>query len=164
MRKIIFLTISLLLVGCCASRQTAKSAETASRDTATAENMKTTTDRTEQARTIVDQECDEEVITVTTVYDTSRPADPTTGTPPVKAHTTQLRRTTAKARQEANVEREETGTQTIGKETTEHAERDIFVETTGRRGMNPAQRFLYTIGLLSLAGLAGWLLWRWFKR
>ncbi len=30
--------------------------------------------------------------------------------------------------------------------------------------MNPAQRFLYTIGLLSLAGLAGWLLWRWFKR
>lgn len=163
MKKILFLTISLLLAGCCASRQTAKSVETISRDTATTESTATTTNRTEQTQTAAEQERDEEVITVTTIYDTSKPVDPATGTPPVKAHTTQLRRNTTKARQEVKIESQETEIQTADKETTEHAERDAAVETTSRRGMNGTQRLLCTIGLFTFAGIAGWLLWRRFK-
>lgn len=163
MKKILFLTISLLLTGCCASRQTAKSAETGSRDTVTAESTETATDRTEQTQTAAEQERDEEVITVTTIYDTSLPTDPATRTPPVKVHTTQLRRNTTKARQESKIESRESEAQTASKEKAEHAERDTLVETTDRRGMNPAQRFLCTIGLLAFAGLAGWFLWQWFK-
>lgn len=164
MKKILFLTISLLLAGCAASRLTVKSAETAFRDTATTESTETTTDRTEQTQTSAEQERDEEVITVTTIYDTSQPVDPATGTPPVKAHTTQLRRNTTKARQEAKIEGQETEMQIADKETIEHAERNAAVETTSRRGMNGTQRLLCTIGLLTVTGIAGWLLWRRFKR
>lgn len=164
MKKILFLTISLLLTGCCASRQTVKSAETSSRDTGTTESTETTTDWTEQTQTAAEQERDEEIITVTTIYDTSQSVDPATGTPPVKAHTTQLRRNTTKARQEAKIESQGTEMQTASKETAEHTERDAAVEKISRRGMNGAQRFLCTIGLLAVAGIAGWLLRRWFKR
>lgn len=164
MKKILFLTISLLLSGCCASRQSTKSVETVSCDTAVTESTATTTDRAEQTQTAAEQERDEEVITVTTIYDTSQPVDPTTGTPPVKVHATQLRRTTAKARQEAKIESLETEMQIADKETIEHAERNAAVETTSRRGMNGTQRLLCTIGLLTVTGIAGWLLWRRFKR
>lgn len=159
MKKILFLTISLLLAGCCASRQTVKSAETVSRDTAATESTATTTDRTEQTQTAAEQERDEEIITVTTIYDTSQPVDPATGTPPIKAHTTQLRRNTTKARQETKIESLETAIQTASKETAEHTERDAAVKTISRRGMNGTQRLLCTIGLLAVAGIAGWFLW-----
>lgn len=164
MKKILFLTISLLLAGCCASRQTAKSAETVFRDAATTESTETTADRAEQTQTVAEKERDKEVITVTTIYDTSRPTNPETGTPPVKVYTEQIRRTTAKARQEAKIESQETEMQTASKETAEHAERDAAVETTSRRGMNGTQRLLCTIGLFAVVGIAGWLLWRRFKR
>lgn len=154
----------ILAFGCNASRQTVKSTETVSRNTVTAENTKTTIDRTVQEQTIAEQERDEEVITVTTVYDTSQPVDTAKGTPPVKVLTMQLRRTATKARQEAKTENEETGTQIASRETDEHEERNAVVETTSRRGMNAAQRVLCTVGLLAVAGIAGWLLWRWFKR
>ena len=164
MKKILFLTISLLLAGCCASQQTAKSAETVSRNTATTESTETTTDRTEQTQTVVKQERDEEVITVTTEYDTSLPADPATGTPPVKVRTTQVRRTATKARQEEKTESVETETQVSSQETVGHSESEAIVETTSRHGMNGVQRVLCTIGLLAIIGIAGWLLWRWFRR
>lgn len=163
MKKILFLTISLLLASCGASRQTAKSVETVSRDTATTESTAATTDRTEQTQTATEQERDEEVITVTTIYDTSQPVDPATGTPPVKVHTMQMRCNTTKTRQEAKIESRETEMQIADKETIEHAKRNAAVETTNRRSMNGIQRLLCTFGLLVIVGIAGWLLWRWFR-
>lgn len=93
MKRTLLLTISLLCAGCGASRQAARSAETLVRDTAAAGTSEMTADRTVQEQTATGQEFDEEVITVTTLYDTSQPADPATGTPPVKARTAQTRRT-----------------------------------------------------------------------
>lgn len=154
----------ILAFSCSASRQTVKSTEAVSRNTVTAENTETTIDRTVQERTTDEQERDEEVITVITVYDTSQPVDTVTWTPPVKARTMQLRRTATKARQEAKIESEETGMQIANRETNEHSERDAVVETTSRRGMNTAQRILCSVGLFVVAGIAGWLLWRWFRR
>ena len=117
MKKILFLTISLL-AGCSASKQAMKSSETLFRDTMTTETTDTTTDRTEQELTATEQERDEEVITATTVYDTSQPIDPTTGTPPVKVYTEQIRRTSTKARQEAKIESTSTEMQTTTKRRT----------------------------------------------
>ena len=164
MKKILFLTISLLLAGCGASRQTMKSTETAICDMTATETVETTTDRTALEQTSAEQERNEEIITVTTEYDTSLPIDPTTGTPPVKVRTTQVRCNTTKAHQEAKIEIQETEMQIADKETIEHAERNAAVETTNRRGMSGTQRLLCTIGLLAIIGITGWLLWRWFRR
>lgn len=164
MKQILFLTISLLLAGCSASKQATKSSETLFRDMTTTETIDTTTDRTEQELTATEQERDEEVITATTVYDTSQPIDPTTGTPPVKVYTEQIRRTSTKARQEAKIESTSTEMQTTHQTTDEHSERAAIVEATSRRGMNAAHRILCTIGVLTIAGIAGWLLWQWFRR
>lgn len=164
MKKILFLTISLLLAGCGASRQTMKSTETAVCDMTATEMVETTTDRTELEQTFAEQERNEEVITVTTEYDTSLPVDPTTGTPPVKVRTTQVRRTATKARLEEKTESAETETQVSSRETVGHSESEAVVETTSRHGMNGVQRILCTFGLLTIVGIAGWLLWRWFRR
>ncbi|MCM1302249.1 MAG: hypothetical protein NC250_01255 [Alistipes senegalensis] len=164
MKKILFLTISLLLAGCGASRQATKTSETLFRDTTTAGTTATTTDRTGQGQTAAEQERDEEAITVTTVYDTSQPVDPTTGTPPVKVYTEQIRRSSTKARQEAKIEIEEAEARITHQTTDEHSEQATIVEATSRRGMNAVQRILCTIGLLAIAGIAGWLLRRWFGR
>lgn len=160
----LLLTISLLLAGCSASRQATKSSETLFRDATTVEAAEATTDRMEQEQTAAEQERDEEVITVTTVYDTSRPTDPMTGAPPVRVYTEQIRRTSTKARQEARIERAETETQKTSQETVEHSEQTTIVEATRRQGMNAVQRILCSIGLLAVAGFAGWSLRRWFRR
>lgn len=160
MKKMLFPTISLLLAGCGASRQAAKSAETIFRDTATVGTAETASGRTEQKRTTAEQERDEAFVIVTTEYDTSRPVDPTTGTPPVKVRTERLQRTATKTRQKAASESEETETKRSGQETTGHTEQTAVFETTNRRGLNGVQRILCTIGLLAIAGIAGWLLLR----
>ncbi|WP_304721281.1 hypothetical protein [uncultured Alistipes sp.] len=164
MKKILFLTISLLLAGCGASRQVMKTAETGVCDMTSTEMAETTTDRTKLEQTSAEQERNEEVIIVTTEYDTSQPADPATGTPPVKVRTMQVRRTATKARQEEKTESAETETQVSSQETVGHSESEAIVETTSRRGMSGVQRILCTIGLLAIIGIAGWLLWRWFRR
>lgn len=164
MKKILFLTISLLLAGCGASRQAMKSTETAVCDMTATETVETTADRTELEQTSAEQERNEEIITVMTEYDTSLPVDPTTGTPPVKVRTTQVRRTTTKALQETKTESAETETQVSSRETVGHSESEAVVETTSRHGMNGVQRILCSIGLLAIVGIAGWLLWRWFRR
>lgn len=164
MKKILFLTISLLLAGCSASRQATKASETLSRDTMTNKTTDTTIDRTEQEQTVAEQERNEEVITVITVYDTSQPTDPATGTPPVKVCTEQIRRTLTSARQEAKIESTSTEMQTTCQTTDEHSEQTTIVDATSRRGMNAAQRILCTIGVLTIAGIVGGLLWQWCRR
>lgn len=164
MTKILFLTISLLLTGCGASRQAMKSTETFVCDTVAAETTETTTDRTELEQTSAEQERNEDIITVTTEYDTSLPVDPTTGTPPVKVRTTQVRRTATKVRQDTKTESTETETQVSSQEMVGHSEGAAVIEMTSRRGMNGVQRTLCTIGLFAIVGIAGWLLWRWFRR
>ncbi len=157
MKKTLFLTISLLLAGCGASRQALKSADTFVCDTVAAETTGTTADRTELEQTSAEQERNEDIITVTTEYDTSLPVDPTTGTPPAKVRTTQVRRTATKVRQEAKTESAETETQVFGRETVGHSEGAAVVETTSRRGMTGVRRILCAAGVLALGGAAGWL-------
>ena len=160
MKRTLLLTISLLCAGCGASRQAARSAETLVRDTAAAGTSEMTADRTVQEQTATGQEFDEEVITVTTLYDTSQPADPATGTPPVKARTAQTRRTAVRTRQETAAAGAETRTQRTSQATAERSELNAAAETTVRRGMNGMQRLLCTGGLLAAAAAAVWLLLR----
>ena len=164
MKKILFLTISLLLAGCSASRQVLKSEATEIRKEEAAVTAETTTDLAELTQTAAEQVRGEEVITMTTVYDTSQPADSKTGTPPVKVHTTQVRRTAAKARQETSAESRQEQVRTERQTIIEQTQTKTGVETKIRRGMNGMQRILCAIGLLAAAGIAGWFLRFQFKR
>ena len=151
------MTISLLSAGCGASRQAMKTAETTICDTTSTEIVETTTDRTKLERTSAEQERNEEIITVTTEYDTSLPADPATGTPPVKVRTAQVRRTAAQVRQQTGTESRESAVRTLRRETAGHAERNAAIATAESRGPGPVQRVLCAAGVLALGGAAGWL-------
>lgn len=108
------------------------------------------------------------------VGDRHKPTDPVTGTPPLKRETTQTRRKTDAGRQ----------TQTTGQTIDEHRElsgesssreaaktelqttsgesthTDTDTETHERRGLNPLQRLLCTLGGIAVAAGVVWLVWK----
>ncbi len=101
---------------------------------------------------------DEEVVTISREFDTDKPVDPATGTPPLKRETTQTRR---------KVETEHQ-TQTAGQIV--DLQRDVVeqhrdnatvqIEATEKRGLNDAQRTLCIIGSLALLVGIAWLVWK----
>jgi len=133
-------------------------------------------DRHEQTDTETTTELtsNEEVTTTVREYDTDKPTDPVTGTPPLKRETTQTRRKTDAGRQ----------TQTTGQAIDEHRElsgesssreaaktelqttsgesthTDTDTETHERRGLNPLQRLLCTLGGIAVAAGVVWLVWK----
>lgn len=166
MRRLTYMALCLcgLFCGCCATRQNVKSDAVEIREAETATTSGTEDDRTEQLQTVSGQECDEEVITVTTVYDTSQPANPATGTYPVREQISQRRRISTRIRQQTSAESRQTQVRTEQQETTEKSQTATVAKMTTRRGMNGTQCILHTIGLLAAAGITGWLLWQRFKR
>ncbi len=140
------------------------------------ESLETVGDRHEQtdAETTTELTSDEEVTTTVREYDTEKPTDPVTGTPPLKRETTQTRRRTDAGRQ----------TQTTGQTIDEHRElsgesssheaaktelqetsgesthTNTDTETRERRGLNPLQRLLCTLGGLTVAAGLVWLAWK----
>jgi len=131
-------------------------------EASSSESLEAVGDRHEQINTETTTELtsDEEVTTTVREYDTEKPPDPVTGTPPLKRETTQTRRKTDAGRQ----------TQTTGQTIDEHRElsdksssrevaktelqetsrestrTDTDTETRERRGLNPLQRLLCTFG------------------
>jgi hypothetical protein len=100
---------------------------------------------------------DEEIVTTRREYDTDKPIDPATGTPPLKRETTQTRR-------KVEAERE---TQTTGQTTDrqldvveqQQAEVVVQADTAEKRGENIIQRVLIAIGVLA----AGVIIFKLFK-
>lgn len=168
MRYLTYMALCLctlfFVYGCGASRQIAKSDAVAICEAETATTSETTNGQTEQEQAVSEQERDEEAVSVTTVYDTSRPADPATGMPPVKERITQRRRTSTKTRLQASAGSRQTQVRTERRETTEKSQAATVMETTTRRGVNGAQCILFAIGLLVAAGTVGGWLWRRFER
>ena len=160
MKRTLLLTISLACAGCGVSRQAAKSARTLVRDTTSVGTTITADDRTGRTQHAACREQDEEVMTETLVFDTSLPADPATGLPPLRQRTTQTRRTATRTRQQTAAESAETRTRSVSREKAGHMELKSAAETASRRGMTAAQRTLCTLGLLSAAAVAAWLLLR----
>lgn len=115
---------------------------------------------------------DEEVETVTEVFDTSQPADTLTGEPPLKSRTTEHRRTASKVKEQAsetndvqsrskqNIEQQ----QEVQAVTDTAVETDTHIEEEQRYGMTWLQRTLCYIGIAALVALLLRVAWRLLKR
>lgn len=145
-------------------------------ETSSTESLETVGGRYEQTDTETTTELtsDEEVTTTVREYDTEKPADPVTGTPPLKRETIQTRSKTDIGRQT------QASGQTIGehielsvgsssreaaktylRETRdENTHADTDTETRERRGMNHLQRLLSTLGGLVVAAGLVWIVWK----
>lgn len=133
-------------------------------------------DRHEQTDTGTTTELrsNEEVTTTVREYDTEKPADPVTGTPPLKRETTQTRRRTDAGRQTRTTgqtidERRELSGESSSHEAAktelqetsgESTRTDTDAETRERRGLNPLGRLLCTLGGLVIAARLAWLAWK----
>lgn len=115
---------------------------------------------------------DEEVETITEVFDTSLPADSLTGKPPLKSRTIEHRRSNSREReQQAESSEVQAGSEQVVRQqqevqtTTDTAiEGDVRSEVEERYGMTWLQRTLCYIGIATLAVLLLWVAWRLLKR
>lgn len=148
----------LPIMGCSPSRQLLKAQRAESREAERAAAARTEASLAVRVRSADELERDEQVVTVTTLYDTSRPADPTTGRPPVREHTTQVRRTAAKVRQETSAENRQQQLRTERQAAAEKIRTTAAAAEERRRGPSGMQRLLCAIGLLAAGGIAGRLL------
>ncbi len=114
---------------------------------------------------------DEEVTTTTREYDTDKPVDPVTGTPPLKRETTETRRKTDLGQQEqtalqtadrqseyaGRISGQQSDSMAIRGNSRGQVNTAAKIETAEKRGLNTTQRVLCSIGALAvLAGLV-WL-------
>mgnify|MGYP001396027568 CR=1 FL=1 len=177
MKRLVLLTLILGLLSCSASRKVSSSIKTDITDkteaNVTQKRDKDSSGRTESHVT-EDSSGTKDKEVVIEKFDTDKPTDPVTGTPPLKRETTQTRRKTDAGRQ----------TQTTGQTIDEHRElsgesssreaaktelqttsgesthTDTNTETHERRGLNPLQRLLCTLGGIAVAAGVVWLVWK----
>ncbi|SEA70505.1 hypothetical protein SAMN05444145_105235 [Alistipes timonensis JC136] len=149
--------ILLVLSGCGASRKTMKSDTETVREAAAAVHAEADTTVTEQTTTHAELSKDEEIITEVTEFDTSRPVDPATGTPPVKRKTKQVRRAATQAQQVTTANTEAVGSSTMSADAAEKENTATHSEEKARRGLNWWQTALCAIGVIAILAGALWL-------
>lgn len=154
----------LVLAGCGVSRRTMKSDTETNRETAAAAHAEQESHVKETTATQTEQSRDEEITTVVVEYDTSRPVDSTTGTPPVQRTIRQTRRTTATAQQDARTDTEATAKATVDAATGEKEQTTVQAEEESRLGLNGLQQILCYTGAAAILGLILWLAGRRLKR
>lgn len=162
MRKTILLAISMTALGCNASRHAVRSDGTTAVETVATAAVTATGDMTERTRTTTYVDCNEETVTETTVFDTSLPVDPATGTPPVRVRTVQRRRTATGTTQNVSTDRRDSLTLAADSREDERLE-SRRVSETSRRGLNPLQRALCVTGAVAVLLGILWILRR-FRR
>lgn len=165
MKRIVRVVLCLaLLTGCGATRRTMKSDTETNRETAAAAHAEQESNVMETTATLTEQSRDEEITTVVVEYDTSRPVDSTTGTPPVQRTIRQTRRTTATARQDAKTDTEATAKVTADTAAGEKEQTTVQAEEESRRGLNGLQQVLCFVGVTAIVALVLWLTVRRPKR
>lgn len=124
--------------------------------------------------TTTEQVSDEEITTTVREYDTDKPTDAATGTPPLKREITQSRRkadagrqtqttgqTTDQQRETAGqVNKQQTDKTDLQENSQQQDNAAAQVETTEKRGLNTWQRILCTLGGLVILGALVWLGWK----
>lgn len=147
----------LILSGCGASRKTMKSNTETVREEAAAVHAEADTTVTEQTTTHAELSKDEEIVTEVTEFDTSRPVDRATGTPPVKRKTKQVRKAATQAQQVTTANTETVGSSILSVEGTEKENMATHSEEEARRGLNWWQTALCAIGIIVILAGALWL-------
>lgn len=97
-------------------------------------------------------------------FDTSQPADPATGAPPLKRRVTQSRERTTDVAQEQKAAQTETESEKTATDTNTTVSVEAQVETSEKQGLNAIQTTLLKIGGLAVLVLLVWLGWKIFKR
>lgn len=124
--------------------------------------------------TTTEQVSDEEITTTVREYDTDKPTNAATGTPPLKREITQSRRkadagrqtqttgqTTDQQRETAGqVNKQQTDKTDLQENSQQQDNAAAQVETTEKRGLNTWQRILCTLGGLVILGTLVWLGWK----
>lgn len=124
--------------------------------------------------TTTEQVSDEEITTTVREYDTDKPTDTATGTPPLKREITQSCRKTDAGRQmqitgQITDQQRETAEQVNKKQTDKMDSQEnsqqqdnaaAQIETTEKRGLNTWQRILCTLGGFVIWGAFVWLGWK----
>jgi PBP1b-binding outer membrane lipoprotein LpoB len=116
------------------------------------------------ASTKTESASDEEVVTTTREYDTDKPVDPSTGVPPLKRETTEIRRKVDAAKQEQTTDQttyrqqdttlqantSQTDSTAIRSNVRGQSEVATQVKTTQKRRLNTIQRVLIVSGLIAV--------------
>lgn len=163
-RASLFVLSLVLLSGCGASRRTMKSDTMTTREAQAAAHAGLESSVKERMATQTEQFRDEEVTTVVVEYDTSRPVDSSSGTPPVQRTIRQTRRTTTTARQDAQTDTKATAKATADEASAEKEQTTVQAEEHTRRGLNGWQQILCYAGAAAILGLVVWLAGRRLKR
>nr|DAR27479.1 MAG TPA: hypothetical protein [Caudoviricetes sp.] len=143
------LLVLLLIGGCSPARRLSRSQAETKQEAQEVRHTESSTDSMAQVMTTTDLSKDEEVVTVLTEFDTSQPADTTTGLPPVKRRITQTKRAVTLQTQVAEHTSQERSEQTEEVTATEQVATTEVTEQTQRRGLNGVQRALCWIGLVA---------------
>ncbi|WP_418450182.1 hypothetical protein [Alistipes sp.] len=152
-RVLYVILIGAIFCGCGASRRTMKSQTEATRETADAIHTEADTKITERTATQTDLSKDEEVVTEVVEFDTSRPANPATGTPPVKRTIRQTRRAAIKTQEVATTDTEAAAETTTDIAAAAKEQTTAKAEEHTRRGLNGLQQLLCYTGTAVLVGL-----------
>lgn len=170
MRRVLVLTISLLLASCAVQKRstrtdaqlegrTTEAAQVSTEQTTTVNN---TTQGAEFLSTSSDLAEDEQVTTEIIEYDTTQPTDSATGTPPVKSRTKQTRSRTAHASSTTQAQQETAGEMQSRQETATEQTRttdtqvtaDVQVVDEQKRGLSWWQKTLCIVGMAALLYLS----------
>lgn len=162
-RAVQFVLCLALLSGCGAARRTMKSDTVTTREAEAVAHAELESNTKETTATQTERSRDEEVTTEVVEFDTSRPVDSSTGTPPVKRTIRQTRRTTATARQDVHTDTEVTAKATADAAAAEKEEATVHAEEHTRRGLNGWQQILCYTGAAAILGLVVWLAGRRLK-
>lgn len=189
--KRIVIAISVMLLGCSpvkkmmsAKEQTASKTkqstfierEIKTDSTVTMSEVNTRYDKF-NTETTIERASDEEIVTTMREFDTSKPIDAITGTPPIKREFTRAKRKVDTGRQvetsglvtndkrQANgqTNKQQTNKTNLQQQNQQQDDTSARVNTGEKRGLNTMQQLLCTLGGLFIFGALVWLGWK-FKR
>ena len=162
---LIIYTIIMLVCCSCGSSKSSSKQET-SIESGSQTNRKDTTSLNEQNKKVETEDVTEETEEVTIVYDTSKPADPSTGKSPVLSET---KKNTKKG---TNKKKEESSNTTLNQSSAEQSNdstkiKDARDETKQKQETTvPRQigRMFWALAVLVAVIILGWLVYGWRKK
>lgn len=164
MRKIILLTLSVLLISCGTSRKVIESKSRSTIETEQAVHVEIKEKTEEAVVKTTDLSEGEEIITKVIEFDTTLPISPDTGTPPVARISTQTKQRVTKI-QETEASEKQIDTE-LTEDKKENTLQDAILETqdTSKKGLNWVQMTLCIVGAATILTFALWVIVRRFKR
>ncbi len=162
---LIIYTIIMLVCCSCGSSKSSSKQET-SIESGSQTNRKDTTSLNEQNKKVETEDVTEETEEVTTVYDTSKPADPSTGKSPILSET---KKNTKKG---TNKKKEESSNTTLNQSSMEHSNDSTKIKDAREEDKQKDETTIprqiggmfWALAALVAMVVLGWLVYKWHKK